>query len=145
MTIRGYWNREDATRDGFVDGYWRSGDIGSLDAAGYLRLFDRKNDVINRGGHKIYSVEVENLLVRHPDVVEAAVVAHPDPVLGEKIHVFVISKSGGLTENGVRDFCRANLAEYKVPDYVTLLGDALPRNANGKVTKRVLRDQVVAG
>ncbi len=142
MTIRGYWNREEATRDSFVDGYWRSGDIGALDAQGYLRLFDRKNDVINRGGHKIYSVEVENLLVRHPDVVEAAVVAHPDPVLGEKIHVFVISKSGALTEGEVRDFCRASLAEYKVPDYVTMLSESLPRNANGKVTKRVLRDQV---
>ncbi|CBS89612.1 class I adenylate-forming enzyme family protein [Azospirillum lipoferum] len=144
MTIRGYWNRDDATRDSFVDGYWRSGDIGALDVQGYLRLYDRKNDVINRGGHKVYSVEVENLLVRHADVVEAAVVAHPDPVLGEKIHVFVISKSGSLTEEEVRDFCRANLADYKVPDYVTLLGDALPRNANGKVTKRVLRDRVTA-
>lgn len=145
MTIRGYWNREEATRDGFVDGYWRSGDIGSVDAQGYLRLFDRKNDVINRGGHKIYSVEVENLLARHPEVVEAAVVAHPDPVLGEKIHVFVIAKSAALTGETVREFCRASLAEYKIPDYVTLLDGSLPRNANGKVTKRVLRDRVMGG
>ncbi|MGF7174071.1 class I adenylate-forming enzyme family protein [Azospirillum doebereinerae] len=145
MTIRGYWNREDATRDSFVDGYWRSGDIGSVDAQGYVRLFDRKGDVINRGGYKIYSVELENALARHPEVVEVAAVAHPDPVMGEKIHVFVIAKSAALTAEDVKAFCRAAVAEYKVPDHVTLLEDALPRNANGKVTKRVLRDRVLSG
>lgn len=144
MTIRGYWNREDVTRAGFVDGYWRSGDAGAVDANGYLRLFDRKGDVIYRGGYKIYSVELENPLARHPDIVEVAAVAHPDPVLGEKIHVFVTSKSGTLTASAVRDFCRAALADYKIPDHVTLLEEALPRNANGKVAKRVLRDRVVA-
>ncbi|SMH47485.1 class I adenylate-forming enzyme family protein [Azospirillum agricola] len=143
MTIPGYWNREDATRAGFVDGYWRSGDLGALDARGWLRLFDRKGDVINRGGYKIYSVELENALARHPDVVEVAAVAHPDPVLGEKIHVFVTTASAALTAENVRVFCRAALAEYKVPDHVTLLREALPRNANGKVTKRVLRDRVM--
>ncbi|MBP2227743.1 acyl-CoA synthetase (AMP-forming)/AMP-acid ligase II [Azospirillum agricola] len=143
MTIPGYWNREDATRAGFVDGYWRSGDLGALDARGWLRLFDRKGDVINRGGYKIYSVELENALARHPDVVEVAAVAHPDPVLGEKIHVFVTTASAALTAEDVRVFCRAALAEYKVPDHVTLLREALPRNANGKVTKRVLRDRVM--
>ncbi len=145
MTIRGYWRREEATRDSFVDGYWRSGDLGSVDARGYVRLFDRKGDVINRGGYKIYSVELENALARHPDVVEVAAVAHPDPVLGEKIHVFVLPKSDSLTAEEVRRYCRGALAEYKVPDHVTLLRESLPRNANGKVTKRVLRDRVSAG
>jgi acyl-CoA synthetase (AMP-forming)/AMP-acid ligase II len=142
MTIRGYWEREDATRDSFVDGYWRSGDIGSIDADGFLRLFDRKNDVINRGGFKIYSVEVENIVSRHPQVVEAAVVSHPDPVLGEKVHVFVAPKSTDLDEKDLREFCRRMLADYKVPDFVTFLRDGLPRNANGKVLKRSLREMI---
>ncbi|WP_342366098.1 class I adenylate-forming enzyme family protein [Rhizobium sp. CFBP 8752] len=142
MTIRGYWERDEATRASFVDGYWRSGDIGSIDADGLLRLFDRKNDVINRGGYKIYSVEVENVLSRHPDVVEAAAVSHPDPVLGEKLHVFVQRKLSDVDEKGIRDYCRSMLADYKVPDFVTFLTDGLPRNSNGKVLKRSLREKI---
>ncbi|WP_046864211.1 class I adenylate-forming enzyme family protein [Microvirga massiliensis] len=142
MTIRGYWERDEATAASFVDGYWRSGDIGSLDEEGLLRLFDRKNDVINRGGYKIYSVEVENALARHPDVIEAAVVGHPDPVLGEKVHVFVSRKSEALDESAIRSFCGGLLAEYKVPDQVTFLPEGLPRNSNGKILKRVLRDRI---
>lgn len=142
MTIRGYWERDEATRASFVDGYWRSGDVGSVDVNGLLRLFDRKNDVINRGGYKIYSVEVENVLSRHPGIIEAAAVSHPDPVLGEKLHVFVARKSDDLNEKDIRDFCRSMLADYKVPDFVTFLSDGLPRNPNGKVLKRSLRDLI---
>jgi acyl-CoA synthetase (AMP-forming)/AMP-acid ligase II len=142
MTIRGYWERDEATKASFVDGYWRSGDVGSVDRDGLLRLFDRKNDVINRGGYKIYSIEVENVLSRHPSVIEAAAVSHPDPVLGEKVHVFVALKSDDLDEKGVRDYCRAMLADYKVPDFVTFLTEGLPRNPNGKVLKRSLRDMI---
>ncbi|WP_457092641.1 class I adenylate-forming enzyme family protein [Microvirga sp. P5_D2] len=144
MTIRGYWERDEATRASFVDGYWRSGDVGSVDADGMLRLFDRKNDVINRGGYKIYSVEVENVLSRHPGIIEAAAVSHPDPVLGEKLHVFVARKSDDVDEKTIRDFCRSMLADYKVPDFVTFLPDGLPRNPNGKVLKRSLRDLINA-
>ena len=142
MTIRGYWERDEATKASFVDGYWRSGDIGSLGEDGMLRLFDRKNDVINRGGFKIYSVEVENALARHPGVVEAAAVSHPDPVLGEKLHVFVAAKRDELGADEIRDHCRALLADYKVPDFVTFLADGLPRNPNGKILKRTLRDMI---
>ncbi len=142
MTINGYWEREEATRTSFVDGYWRSGDIGSIDVEGFLRLFDRKNDVINRGGYKIYSVEVENVLARHPGIVEAAAVSHPDKVLGEKLHVFVQRDAQDIDEEGIRNFCRTMLADYKVPDFVTFLSDGLPRNPNGKVLKRALRDRI---
>jgi long-chain acyl-CoA synthetase len=140
MTVAGYWERDDATRASFIDGYWRSGDIGSVGADGFLRLFDRKNDVINRGGFKIYSTEVENVLARHPEVAEVAVVARPDPVLGEKVHAFIVPKGAAPSEDGVRQHCREVLAEYKVPDFVSFLSEALPRNANGKVLKRVLRE-----
>ncbi|MCC8234333.1 class I adenylate-forming enzyme family protein [Pinisolibacter aquiterrae] len=142
MTIRGYWERPEATETSFVDGYWRSGDVGSLGHDGMLRLFDRKNDVINRGGFKIYSVEVENALSHHPGVVEAAAVSHPDPVLGEKLHVFVTAKTADLDEAEIRDHCRRILADYKVPDFVTFLEDGLPRNPNGKILKRALREMI---
>jgi acyl-CoA synthetase (AMP-forming)/AMP-acid ligase II len=142
MVIKGYWEREDATTASFVDGYWRSGDIGSLDEDGLLRIFDRKNDVINRGGYKVYSVEVENALSHHPEVVEVAAVARPDPVLGEKVHVFVARKTETLGDDDIRRFCRERLADYKVPDFVTFLPEGLPRNPNGKILKRVLRDMI---
>jgi acyl-CoA synthetase (AMP-forming)/AMP-acid ligase II len=142
MVIKGYWEREDATTASFVDGYWRSGDIGSLDQEGLLRIFDRKNDVINRGGYKVYSVEVENALSHHPEVIEAAAVARPDPVLGEKVHVFVARKTETLDGDAIRRFCRERLADYKIPDFVTFLPEGLPRNPNGKILKRVLRDMI---
>ena len=77
MVVKGYWNDPAATAENIVGGYWRSGDIGSKDTQGYVRVFDRKKDMINRGGYKIYSVEVENALMSFPGVVEAAVVAQP--------------------------------------------------------------------
>jgi O-succinylbenzoic acid--CoA ligase len=88
MVVKGYWDDPAATAEGFVAGYWRSGDIGSQDAEGYVRVFDRKKDMINRGGYKIYSIEVENALMSFPGVVEAAAVAKPCPVLGERVHAF---------------------------------------------------------
>lgn len=142
MTIEGYWERDEATHSSFVDGYWKSGDIGSLDPEGLLRLFDRKNDVINRGGYKIYSIEIENALSRHPGVVEVAAVSRSDAVLGEKVHVFVCRKSDEVDEDSIREYCRTLLADYKVPDFVTFVPDGLPRNPNGKILKRMLRDSI---
>ena len=93
MVVPGYWNDPAATAESFVAGYWRSGDIGSKDADGFVRVLDRKKDMINRGGYKIYSVEVENALMSFPGVVEAAVVAEPCPVLGERVHAFVVAST----------------------------------------------------
>ena len=92
MVVPGYFANDAATRDAFVAGYWRSGDIGAIDEDGYLRVLDRLKDMINRAGYKVFSAEVENVLRRHPQVAEAAVVAHPDPVLGEKVHAFVTAR-----------------------------------------------------
>ncbi|HEX3499308.1 MAG TPA: class I adenylate-forming enzyme family protein, partial [Stellaceae bacterium] len=89
MVVPGYWNRPDADRAEFSDGFWHSGDIGSLDAAGFLRVLDRKKDMINRAGYKIYSAEVENVLLHHPGIVEAAIIGSPDPVLGERVKAFI--------------------------------------------------------
>ena len=139
--VAGYWNNPEATKAGFTAGFWHSGDIGSLAEDGYLRILDRKKDMINRGGYKIYSAEVEDVLSHHPKIGEAAVVAEPDPVLGEKVHAYVLPKVAALTADEVKLFCRERLSDYKVPDFVTFVDQPLPRNANGKILKRALRQQ----
>ena len=137
--VPGYWDDPDRTADAFEDGYWKSGDIGSMDAGGYVRIGDRIKDMIIRGGYNIYSAELENTLSHHPQVIEVAAVGRPDPVLGEKTHVFVRAADAGLTAEAVRAFCAERLADYKVPDFVTFLDEPLPRNANGKILKTTLR------
>jgi O-succinylbenzoic acid--CoA ligase len=138
MVVPGYWNDAVATADNFAGGYWRSGDLGSKDAEGYVRVFDRKKDMINRGGYKIYSVEVENVLMSFPHVVEAAVIAQPCPVLGERAHAFVFA-SAEVQPAELKRHCTDLLADYKVPESFTISSEPLPRNANGKLLKRNLR------
>ena len=144
MVVKGYWDNPSATAENIVAGYWRSGDIGSKDAEGYVRVFDRKKDMINRGGYKIYSVEVENVLMSFAGVVEAAVVAQPCPVLGERVHAFVVVKNADVRPVDLRHHCAGLLADYKVPETFTLGDQPLPRNANGKLLKRNLRLQKIA-
>jgi len=139
MTIPGYWNDADADRTSFADGYWRSGDIGSMDVHGYVRIFDRKKDVINRGGYKIYCQEVEHVLAAHPLVRECAVVSRSDQVLGERVHAFVVALGDALDPQELTAFCAQQLSAYKVPESFTILKEPLPRNANGKVLKADLR------
>ena len=145
MVVPGYWDNAEATAREFTDGYWKSGDIGSLDADGYVRVFDRKKDMIIRGGYNIYSAEIENMLSHHEDVIECAVIGRPDPVLGEKIHVFVVTEDGKLDAQSIADYCAARVSDYKVPDFFTLSAEPLPRNANGKIIKRELRERSQAG
>jgi O-succinylbenzoic acid--CoA ligase len=140
MVVRGYWNKPEATASEFTAGWWHSGDLGSVDAQGFVRVFDRKKDMLNRGGFKIYSVEVENLLMAYPGVLEAAVVGKPCPVLGERVHAFACVSDPGINEHTLRAWCAKHLADYKVPESVTLTDKPLPRNANGKLLKRVLRE-----
>lgn len=143
MVAKGYWNNPQATAESFVSGFWRSGDVGRMDAEGFIYVLDRSKDMVNRGGYKIFSVEVENVLCQHPDVLEAAVVAKVCPVLGERVHVFVAAKVGHtLDTEDLRAFCAARLSDYKVPESYTLSVEPLPRNANGKLLKRVLRQRV---
>ncbi len=135
----GYWQNPEATAESFVAGYWRSGDLGRLDPDGFVTLLDRAKDMINRGGFKIYSVEVENVLAAHPAVIEAAIVAKACPVLGERVHAVIVARE---TVDGaaLRAHCAGKLADYKVPETFTFLDGSLPRNANGKVMKRQLRE-----
>jgi long-chain acyl-CoA synthetase len=141
MVVPGYWDNPEATRQSFTDGYWRSGDLGSVDRHGFVRVFDRLKDMINRGGYKVYSVEVENVLSDHPAVLESAVVGKPCPVLGERVHAFVTLKHPASADD-LKRYCTERLADYKVPETFTLLDRPLPRNANGKLLKRELREAV---
>lgn len=141
MVVRGYWNNLEASAQEFCDGYWRSGDIGTMDAQGFVRILDRKKDVINRGGYKVFCAEVENLLAQHTAVIESAVVGVPCSVLGERVHAFVCVRAlDESTQAQVfKALCSAELSDYKVPETWTIGTDPLPRNPNGKVMKRELR------
>ena len=143
MVVQGYWDNPAATAKEFTAGWWHSGDLGSIDEQGFVRVFDRKKDMLNRGGYKIYSVEVENTLMALPGVVEAAVVAKPCPVLGERVHVFVHAPGAPLSLAALQAHAAAHLADYKVPESVTWVDTPLPRNANGKVIKRQLREALL--
>ncbi len=156
MVVKGYWGNPAATAAGFTGGFWHSGDIGSIDSDGYVKVVDRMKDMINRGGYKIYTIEVENALYAHPSVLECAVVAKPCAVLGERVHAFVTLREGGgsgqcadsalmgTLNDTLKAFCAARLSDYKVPESFTLSEVPLPRNANGKLVKRTLRDQAAA-
>ncbi len=138
--VKGYWNNPKATADGFTAGYWHSGDVGCIDAEGFVQVLDRKKDMINRGGYKIFTAEVETVLVACPGIIECAVVAVPCPVLGERVHAFAVTGPDGPSSDAIRTWCAARLSDYKVPETLTVQVDPLPRNANGKVMKRILRE-----
>ena len=143
MIVPGYFNNTQATAREFVAGYWKSGDLGIMDEMGYLRVIDRIKDVINRGGFKIYASEVENVLLEHPAIVEAAVVSKPCPVLGERVHAFVVLRQP-VEDAELTRHCASVLADYKVPETFGQVEGTLPRNANGKVLKRELREILAA-
>jgi long-chain acyl-CoA synthetase len=138
---RGYWNRPDATAEAITpDGWFRSGDIGRFDEDGFLYLVDRAKDMIIRGGENVYCVEIEQELFEHPDVIDAAVVGVPHKVLGEEVKAVVQLKPGSMvTAEQLRAHCAARLANFKVPEYVELRDEPLPRNPAGKVLKNLLR------
>lgn len=140
--IKGYWNNPTATAENFTGGFWHSGDLGSIDADNFVRVFDRQKDMINRGGLKIYSAEVESVLAGHPAVVESAIIAKPCPVLGERVHAVVVTRQS-VEHRTLQAWCAERLSDYKVPETMDLWTAPLPRNANGKVIKRQLREALV--
>jgi long-chain acyl-CoA synthetase len=143
MVVPGYWRNPEANAGAFAGGYWKSGDIGAIDAQGYVRIADRKKDMINRGGFKVYPAEVENVLTGIDGVIEAAVVGRPDDLLGESVVAF-LNVNAPLDAATVREFCKARMADYKVPGQVVIGRDPLPRNANGKIQKAELRQMAQA-
>ena len=138
----GYWGKPKATAESIVDGWLRTGDIGTLDPHGFLTLTDRAKDVIISGGTNIYPREVEEVLVRHPDVAEAAVIGVPDDEWGERVKACVVLREGGTSGEAELDaWCRSEMASFKKPSLYAFLPD-LPKNAYGKVLKRDLREGV---
>jgi long-chain acyl-CoA synthetase len=117
-----------------------------MDEEGYVRVFDRLKDVINRGGYKIYTTEVENVLLAHPDVAEASAIGKPCPVLGERVHAYIVPREGRAPDlKAITAECSRQLSDYKVPESFTVIDTPLPRNPNGKVLKRHLREMLLAG
>ena len=140
----GYWRNPEATAQTFVAGWVHTGDIGRVDDEGHLHFVDRKKDIINRGGLKIASAAVEEVIYRHPGVAEAAVVAVPHAGLGEDIAACVVAAPGVvLSAEALQAHCARHLADYQTPRQWHLL-DALPKNPMGKVLKRELREQLLA-
>jgi long-chain acyl-CoA synthetase len=142
--VRGYWSNPTATQKEFTGGFWHSGDLGRVDADGFVSVLDRKKDMLNRGGHKIYTAEVEAVLAAHEDVVESAIIGRPCPVLGERVHAYVVTRSGATAPDALRHYLAERLADYKVPETMHLSTDPLPRNSNGKVMKRQLRERLLS-
>jgi len=141
LTMKGYLKNEKATRDAFAGGWFHTGDLGVVQPDGYVKIKDRAKDVIISGGENISSLEVEDVLYRHPAVMAAAVVAQPDPKWGEVPCAFVELKEGaGVTEDEILEYCRARLARFKAPKRV-VFGE-LPKTSTGKIQKFVLREKV---
>jgi fatty-acyl-CoA synthase len=141
--MKGYLRNPRANAAAFVDGWFRTGDLGVLHPDGYIEVKDRAKDIVISGGENISSLEVEEALYRHPEVMEAAVVAHPDPKWGEVPHAFVTLKPGAsATPADIIVHCRAHLALFKAPRHVTF--GPLPKTATGKIQKFELRRSLAA-
>ncbi|WP_322005385.1 AMP-binding protein [Paraburkholderia tropica] len=144
QVMRGYWNRPDETAKVFVsDGWLTTGDIGVMDARGYIRLIDRKKDMILVSGFNVYPNEIEDVIATHPGVREVAAIGVPDPVQGERVKVFVVRRDATLTADALIQYCRQQLTGYKVPRMVEFR-DALPQSNIGKILRRELRDAEIA-
>jgi long-chain acyl-CoA synthetase len=140
--MQGYWRQPEATRTALHDGWFRSGDIGVLDAAGYLSIVDRIKDVINRSGEKIAAAEIESCLLQHPEVSEAAVFAQPDLQTGEAVAAVVVLRAQSLVDaQALQRHVAGRLAAYKVPLIIHLRFEALPRNPTGKLLKQQIKQQ----
>jgi acyl-CoA synthetase (AMP-forming)/AMP-acid ligase II len=138
-------NRPTATAETIVDGWLHTGDVVRNDDAGRVHVIDRMKDIISRGGEKVSSVEVEAVLLAAPGVADAAVLAVSDDVMGEKVGAVVGADQGQVDVDAVIAHCRDHLADFKFPQYTTVVTEALPRNAGGKLLKNQLREQVRLG
>ena len=143
--MKGYYNKPEETAKTIIGGYLHTGDVGVKDADGYIFIVDRMKDMIIRGGENIYPKEIDNLLSGHPKISEAATVGVPDNTMGEEVKVFVVAEDDSLTEEEVIEYCKQNLASFKVPKYIEILSDDFPRSPIGKVLKKTLREWGLKG
>ena len=142
--IRGYWNKPEATAETIVDGWLRSGDIGTMDAEGFIYVQDRAKDMVLRAGENVYCAEVEAALYEHPGVYEAAVFGLPHERLGEEVAAAIYPKPGiDLDAEGVQRHMGKRVASFKVPSQIEIVDAPLPRNPAGKILKRQIRDEIL--
>jgi len=141
QVMAGYWNKPEETERAFTgDGWLRTGDVATIDEDGFVSVIDRIKDLINRGGENVYSIEVENAIALHGAVAEVSVVGVPDNVMGEKVGAIVVPKAGmSLEVDELLTFLAERLADFKIPQYVVIRSEALPRNPGGKIIKHQLR------
>ena len=140
QVMKGYWQRPDATVEVLdADGWLKSGDIAVIDPDGFVRIVDRKKDLIIVSGFNVYPNEIEDVLMTHPQVASCAVIGVPDERSGEAVKLFVVPRAGGLTVEELKAFCRENFTGYKVPRHI-VLRDSLPMSPVGKILRRELRD-----
>ncbi|HRF38269.1 MAG TPA: AMP-binding protein [Saprospiraceae bacterium] len=142
QVMKGYYNRPDATADTIREGWLCTGDIGVMEPDGYFRIVDRKKDMILVSGFNVYPNEIEEVVVSHPKVLEAAAIGLPDEKSGEVVKIFVVKKDASLTESELLAFCRENLTGYKMPKSVEFRTE-LPKTNVGKILRRELRDEAV--
>ena len=140
----GYWHNTQETKMALRDGWFHSGDIATMDEDGYFRIVDRKKDMINVSGIKVWPSEVEEVLNEHHAVKESAVVSAPDPTSGDTVKAFVVLKdgfAGKVQASEIIAFCKDRIASYKAP-HIIMFRDTLPKNSVGKILRRELREQI---
>ncbi len=143
--MHGYWGDAEKTAEAIdADQWMHTGDLATMDDEGYVNIVGRIKDMVIRGGENIYPREIEEFLYRHPKVQDVQVVGLPDSKYGEELCAWVIAKPGiALTEEEVREFCKGQIAHYKVPRYIRFV-DAFPMTVTGKIQKFRIREQMVA-
>ncbi|OGP88516.1 MAG: hypothetical protein A2156_03580 [Deltaproteobacteria bacterium RBG_16_48_10] len=145
IVTKGYWKLPEETGKSIRDGWLYTGDLAIMDEEGYVTIVDRKKDIILTGGENVYSTEVENILYKHPAILECAVIGVPDSKWGEAIRGIVVLKPGQkATEDEIIQFCKDNIAHYKAPKAIDFI-DALPKTGSGKIHKKGLRDKYWEG
>ena len=144
QVMKGYWQRPEATAETITeDGWLKTGDVALIQEDGYMKIVDRKKDMIIVSGFNVYPNEIEDVVSSHPDIIECAAVGIPDAVSGEKVKIFAVSSNAQLTAKDVTSFCRERLTAYKVPKLVEFRDD-LPKTNVGKILRRELRDEETA-
>ena len=145
QVMKGYWNRPEETAEVLTaDGWLRTGDMGFIDERGYVKLVDRKKDMILVSGFNVYPNEVEDVAMSHPEVLEAAAIGVPDERSGERVRLVVVRKSAQLTAEKLIEHCRKSLGGYKVPKDVVFRDEPLPKTNVGKILRRQIREQEAA-
>ncbi len=141
--MRGYWGDDEKTRESIVDGWMRTGDLATIDVDGYCNIVGRSKDMLIRGGENVYPREVEEFLYGHPMISEVQVFGIPDSRYGEEICAWIVLKPGGkVSEEAIKEYCRGQIAHYKVPRYVRFV-QTLPMTVTGKAQKFVMRKAMI--